>query len=218
MPGAQAGSHTRSTTLNQFQQTTLQTGRQADRQTVSTYAQPHMTLFRYCQVLYHLARHGFRARGGQGPDTQETTASAGECFITKSSHAAKILRHLSHMVWLSVASDFVPQDVKPSGPTRWASLFVRSILLASCALPGSPLCPERLCNADLFIRDFQITQTATCSKSQSSGCRPRSRVSAGKITKVPVYKLATDLGFRHVDQVLQSTISMLDDLRGRDRI
>lgn len=138
----------------------------------------------------------------------ETTASAGECIITKSSHAAKILRHLFHMVWLSVGFQLSSHRTSASRPTSMGIFIRQEHFAASCALLWVPLCPERLCNAETcLIRDFQITQTAHSSKSHSSGYRPRSRVGAGKITQVPVHKLATDLGLRHVDQVLEIVIS-----------
>lgn len=101
---------------------------------------------------------------------------------------------------------------QPSGPPRWPSLFVRSILLLPAPSLGPPI-PERLCNAETcLIRDFQITQTATVQNRQSSGYRP-SCVSAREVTQVPVHKLATDLGFRHVDQVLEFAISHAGSLR-----
>lgn len=112
------------------------------------------------------------------------------------------------MVWLSVGFRLGPSRCQPSGPPRWPSLFVRSILLLPAPSLGPPI-PERLCNAETcLIRDFQITQTATVQNRQSSGISAeRSCVGARKVTQVPVHKLATDLGFRHVDQVLDFAIS-----------
>lgn len=54
---------------SQYNAESVPTHDASDRQAGSTCSQPHMTFFRYCQVLYLLARQGLRAGGGQGLDT-----------------------------------------------------------------------------------------------------------------------------------------------------
>lgn len=111
------------------------------------------------------------------------------------------------MVWLSVGFRLRPTGCQPLGPPQWASLFVRSILLLAAPSLGPPLSGTPVQCRDLSHPRFPNHTNGHSSKSQSSGYRPRSSVSAGKITQVPVHKLATDLGFRHVDQVLEIDIS-----------
>lgn len=93
-------------------------------------------------------------------------------------------------------------------PTSVAIFIRQEHFAASCALPGSPYSGTPVQCRDLSHPRFPNHTNGHCSKSPilrvSAG---RSCVGARKITQVPVHKLATDLGFRHVDQVLEFAIS-----------
>lgn len=159
---------------SQYNAESVPTHDTSDRQTGSTCSQPHMTFLSVLpSPLSSSSSWSPRPRRSRTRHL-EKTASAGECIITKSSHAAKILRHLSHMMWLSVGFRLRPTGCQPLGPPIWASLFVRGILL----LPAPSLGPP-------YVRNACAMQRPVSSAISKSHKRP--------LFKIPILRLSTTL-------------------------